>query len=137
MPPCPFCQALADYLSPDKAPEAKSSVLEVTSLAAALFDNYPLSPGHTLLIPRRHVADWFELTLAEQTEILSLAKSIRERLLKDYGPDGWNLGVNIGDAGGQTVSHVHLHLIPRYLGDRQDPRGGIRWILPEKAAYWI
>jgi len=122
---CPFCQAF-------RTPRIVAS----SPLAAALFDLFPISPGHTLIVPKRHVADWFDLTEDERNDILELAAQMRERLIVERNPDGWNVGINIGAAGGQTVGHVHMHLIPRYDGDRPDPRGGVRWILPDHAAYW-
>ena len=122
---CYFCQVIAD-----------GKIELGSSLAVARFDNYPISPGHALILPRRHVADWFDLTTDEQTQILSLAQQMRDRLAAERQPDGWNMGLNIGAAGGQTIGHVHLHLIPRYAGDQADPRGGVRWIFPERAVYW-
>ena len=107
-----------------------------SDLAVAIPDAFPVSPGHTLIVSRRHVAGWFELSEAEQAAVLALAGLVRARIAEARAPDGWNLGVNVGAAGGQTVGHVHLHLIPRYAGDRGDPRGGVRWILPDRAPYW-
>ena len=121
---CPLC---ARVLERDLVDEG--------DLAAAIADAFPLSPGHTLVVPKRHVADWFALTLDEQCGIVALASRVHDRLADTHGPDGWNLGVNVGEAGGQTIGHVHLHVIPRYRGDRDDPRAGIRWILPERAPY--
>lgn len=105
-------------------------------LAVAVYDGYPISPGHSLIVPRRHIADLFGLTQEEQAAIWALVAPVRQNIEKHYSPDGYNIGVNIGAAGGQTVLHAHLHIIPRYSGDVQDPRGGIRWIIPSKAAYW-
>lgn len=102
----------------------------------ALWDSYPLNPGHVLLVPRRHVASWFEASIAERDEILRLADEARRIVLERHSPDGFNLGINDGAAAGQTVPHLHLHLIPRYRGDMPDPRGGVRWIIPDRAAYW-
>ncbi len=118
---CPFCQ-------PDAA------VLQ-NRLAFALFDRSPVTPGHMLLIPRRHVADWFETTADERFDLMALADEARTLLLKDRQPDGFNLGVNVGMAAGQTVFHVHLHLIPRYEGDVDNPRGGVRGVIPAKQNY--
>ena len=122
---CPLCAAIA-----------RTPSLDEVDLAVAIPDAFPVSPGHALILPRRHVADWFDLESDEQAAIVALAGRIRGRIASDRHPDGWNLGVNVGDAGGQTIGHVHLHLIPRYRGDRSDPRGGVRWILPERAVYW-
>ncbi len=122
--PCPFCN-----------PSAERIVIGGDA-AMALWDSYPLNPGHVLIVPRRHVASWFELTLAEREEMLRLADDARRIVIGKHAPDGFNLGVNDGPAAGQTVPHVHLHLIPRYRGDIPDPRGGVRWIIPERARYW-
>jgi diadenosine tetraphosphate (Ap4A) HIT family hydrolase len=105
-------------------------------LALAARDSYPVSKGHTLIIPRRHVASFFETTEEERLAMMKLLDEARTLLDREHRPDGYNIGVNSGAAAGQTVMHVHMHLIPRYAGDRPDPRGGVRWVLPEKAAYW-
>ena len=102
----------------------------------ALWDGHPLSPGHVLIVPRRHVASWFESTTAEREEMVRLTDDARRILAEKRAPDGFNLGINDGAAAGQTVPHLHLHLIPRYRGDVPDPRGGIRWIIPDRADYW-
>lgn len=105
-------------------------------IAIARIDNHPVSPGHTLIIPRRHVASFFETTEEERTVMLRLLDESKAILDRKYQPDGYNIGINGGEVAGQTVMHLHIHLIPRYAGDRDDPRGGVRWVLPEKAAYW-
>jgi diadenosine tetraphosphate (Ap4A) HIT family hydrolase len=94
------------------------------------YDNNALSKGHVLVVPRRHVADFFEMTWAEQTSILSLLDKARAHIAREHSPAGYNIGVNVGKAAGQTRMHVHVHLIPRYIGDVADPRGGIRCVLP-------
>src|SRR5690348_8695791 len=111
-------------------------MIEVDTLAFVIQDAYPVSAGHALVIPRRHVMSWFECSAAEHLSLLDLLNKARLRLQALYSPHGFNIGVNDGVAAGQTIPHVHLHLIPRYAGDRDDPRGGIRWVLPEKAVYW-
>ena len=121
---CPFC-----------APPPEQRLIE-GSLAMVLRDSNPLNPGHVLIVPRRHVASWFESTDAEREEIMRLGDDARRILTERHSPDGFNLGINDGAAAGQTVPHLHLHLIPRYRGDVADPRGGVRWIIPERAAYW-
>lgn len=121
MTDCPFC-------SPD------ATVLE-NDLAYARYDLYPVSPGHLLVIPRRHTASWFDLTPAEQTAVLALVTRAKTLLDTTYRPDGYNIGVNCGTAAGQTVMHVHLHVIPRYLGDVPNPRGGIRAVIAAKQNY--
>ncbi len=99
-------------------------------------DSYPVSPGHTLIIPRRHIASVFETTAGEWLEFLVLMDLAKHELDEEFHPDGYNVGINDGPAAGQTVPHLHLHLIPRFNGDRGDPRGGVRWIIPEKADDW-
>jgi diadenosine tetraphosphate (Ap4A) HIT family hydrolase len=124
-PDCPFCQRLA---LPD--------LLAESDLAVAFKDGFPVSPGHALIVPRRHVADLFELTAEEQAALWQLLPEVKTRLDARHAPAGYNVGVNVGVAAGQTVGHVHVHLIPRYVGDVVDPRGGVRWVVPERAAYW-
>ena len=96
-------------------------------------DGYPVSPGHVLITTRRHVEDFFDTTAEERVAIMEALCRARNVLAN---ADGFNIGVNVGQAGGQTVAHVHVHLIPRYRGDVPDPRGGVRWVLPQKAGYW-
>ncbi len=98
-------------------------------------DGYPVSPGHTLLIPNRHVEDWFDLTSDEVTDLLEASRNAKVALDTEIHPDAYNLGVNAGVAAGQTVMHVHLHLIPRFAGDTPDPRGGIRHCVPHRGHY--
>jgi diadenosine tetraphosphate (Ap4A) HIT family hydrolase len=105
-------------------------------LAVAFPDAFPVSPGHTLIVPRRHEPDYFALTEAEQAAMWHLVTEVRRVLDARHAPNGYNLGINAGAAAGQTVGHAHLHVIPRYAGDVEDPRGGVRWIVPRQAAYW-
>jgi diadenosine tetraphosphate (Ap4A) HIT family hydrolase len=104
--------------------------------AIALLDGFPVSEGHTLVIPRRHVASVFDLTANEQLELWELVGRTRQLLIAKHGIAGFNIGVNDGTAAGQTVAHAHVHVIPRRSGDVSDPRGGVRWVIPERAAYW-
>jgi diadenosine tetraphosphate (Ap4A) HIT family hydrolase len=99
-------------------------------------DGFPVSPGHTLIIPRRHVGSFFDIDATERDALMALLGEAKRRLDREFSPDGYNIGINDGAAAGQTVPHLHIHLIPRYSGDRADPRGGVRWIIPEKADYW-
>lgn len=99
-------------------------------------DAYPISPGHTLIIPKRHVSSLFELNEQERQDLFQALSRAKDLLLSDLNPNGFNIGINDGVAAGQTVLHLHVHLIPRYIGDVADPRGGIRWIFPDKAKYW-
>lgn len=121
---CPFCDPAQENLVADNP------------FAAARWDGFPISEGHTLIIPKRHVASFFDCTLDERMAMISLIDVIKERIDRLFKPDGYNIGLNNGVAAGQTVMHVHMHLIPRYAGDKPDPRGGVRWIFPDKAAYW-
>ena len=105
-------------------------------LAVAFPAGFPVSPGHALIVPRRHEADFFSLTGEEQAAVVALVNPVRAALDQKFGPDGYNLGVNAGKAAGQTILHTHLHVIPRYTGDVAEPRGGVRWVLPETARYW-
>ena len=104
--------------------------------ALAARDSYPVSPGHTLIIPRRHVVTFFETNEEERLAMMKLLDEMKTKLDREHKPDGYNIGINNGSAAGQTVMHLHIHLIPRYKGDRPDPRGGVRWVIPEKAQYW-
>ena len=88
------------------------------------------------MIPLKHVASLFELSAAEQGDLWQLVAAVREQLQREFNPDGFNVGLNDGTAAGQTVMHAHIHVVPRYVGDVADPRGGVRWIIPQKADYW-
>jgi diadenosine tetraphosphate (Ap4A) HIT family hydrolase len=113
-----------------------SRVIASDNLAMIIRDGYPVSPGHTLVIPKRHIASIADATADELRSIWSLLAEARRALDASMQPAGYNIGVNDGVAAGQTVMHLHVHLIPRYPGDRVDPRGGVRWVIPEKADYW-
>jgi diadenosine tetraphosphate (Ap4A) HIT family hydrolase len=89
-----------------------------------------------LIIPRRHIGSFFELTKVEREGLMDLVDIAKTAIEADFKPDGYNIGINDGPAAGQTVPHPHIHLIPRYSGDCPDPRGGVRWIIPAKADYW-
>jgi diadenosine tetraphosphate (Ap4A) HIT family hydrolase len=100
------------------------------ALAFAIRDGFPVSAGHTLIVPRRLVATWFEATREEQVAMLELIDVVKAQLDAELQPDGYNIGINAGAAAGQTVMHLHMHLIPRFAGDVPDPRGGIRHVIP-------
>lgn len=121
--PCPFCHLPNDRI------EAQND------LAVAIRDAYPVNPGHTLVIPRRHVASWFEATVEERAAMLELADLARQTLQDELAPDGFNLGINDGEAAGQTIPHLHLHVIPRFDGDVDDPTGGVRGVIPGRGNY--
>ncbi len=107
------------------------------ALAFAIRDGFPVSPGHTLIVPRRLVATWFEATREEQVAMLELLDVVKAQLDAEFRPDGYNIGINVGPAAGQTVMHLHMHLIPRFAGDVPDPRGGIRHVIPGKGNYLL
>lgn len=104
-------------------------------LAYSARDTYAVSPGHTLVIPRRHVADFFDLTTEEINACMALIVEEKKLLDNEFKPDGYNIGVNVGPAAGQSIFHVHIHIIPRYKGDVKNPQGGVRHVLPKKAHY--
>jgi len=121
---CPFCNV------------DPSIVIWENDLAVAFPDGFPVSSGHALVVPRRHVASWFDTTPEERQAIMEAIDAVRGGIQERLSPDGWNIGINDGAAAGQTVMHLHVHLIPRYDGDVPDPRGGIRGVIPDLACYW-
>ena len=121
---CPFCR-----------PEENRIQME-SEFAIAILDGFAVAEGHTLVIPRRHVASLFDLPEREQEAVWRLVAEVRDTLMAELQPDGFNVGLNDGAAAGQTVMHAHVHVIPRRAGDVADPRGGVRWVIPDKAAYW-
>ena len=112
--------------------EPKDVVFE-SDFAYVRYDSHSLAPGHVIVVPRRHVADFFEMSAAEQGSVLALLNRARKRLHAEHAPDGYNIGVNVGKAAGQSRMHVHVHLIPRYAGDVPDPRGGVRCVLASRS----
>lgn len=104
--------------------------------AIAINDKYPLADGHTLVLPRRHVPRLFDLPPDEYAALWQLVAEARAELVTKLDPDGFNVAVNDGPAAGQTIMHCHVHIIPRRIGDSPDPRGGVRWVLPQRAPYW-
>jgi diadenosine tetraphosphate (Ap4A) HIT family hydrolase len=108
---------------------APREVILENALAYVRYDSNSLSRGHVLVIPKRHVASFFDMTTEEQAAVLALLNSAERSIQEQHSPDGYNIGVNVGKAGGQSRMHVHVHLIPRYAGDVPDPRGGIRCVL--------
>ena len=106
-----------------------------SELLFARFDKFPVSTGHTLIIPCRHTETWFDLTKAEQVEVIDLIDKVKAHLDAEYAPDGYNIGMNCGQIAGQTVPHAHIHVIPRYTNDVDNPRGGVRGVIPDKQQY--
>ncbi len=115
-------------------PEEESVVLR-NNHGYARYDGFAVSPGHLLIIPYRHVSSLFDLTDGEIKGLWSLVKAGKEFLDDKYHPDGYNVGVNVGEAAGQSIFHMHIHLIPRYQGDVEDPKGGVRGVIPGKRGY--
>ncbi len=111
-------------------------VIDENATAMTIRDGYPVSPGHTLLIPKRHTGSFFDLSTQERDDLLALLDRAKQALDAELQPQGYNIGINDGAAAGQTVPHLHVHLIPRFEGDLPDPRGGVRWVIPAKAKYW-
>jgi len=122
--PCRFCNL------------STTDIVIANELAVVSRDSYPVSPGHTLVIPKRHVGSFFDTTTEERLALMELIDQAKLALDREFHPAAYNLGLNDGPAAGQSIPHVHFHLIPRYEGDRTDARGGVRWVLPEKAKYW-
>ena len=122
---CPFCN-IKNY---------KDKIVCETKLSISILDRYPVSAGHTLVIPKRHVKSYFDLTQDEVVDPWSMVNDVKESLNYMYEPDGYNIGINIGEVAGQTIPHSHIHVIPRYNGDVEDPQGGIRGCIPDKMKY--
>lgn len=120
---CPFCCI----------PE--QNIIAENNVCIAFRDIYPVSTGHTLIVPKRHVSDFFELSDDEMLSMLSLLKVVKANLDSELHPEGYNVGVNVGKVAGQSVFHVHMHLIPRYSGDMDNPKGGVRGVIPHKMRY--
>jgi len=118
---CPFC--------------GKPEIVIENELAFAHYDSYPVSAGHCLIIPHRHVAEYFQATAEEKASIWALVDEMKIIIDREYKPDAYNIGVNIGETAGQSVPHIHIHLIPRYKGDVENPRGGVRGVIPHKQKY--
>ena len=120
---CIFC-----HLAPEQ-------IIAENALCIAIRDGFPVSKGHTLIIPRRHVANYFDLTPVEIAAMQALMLKIKSQIDKDFHPDGYNIGINVNAAAGQTIFHVHMHLIPRYTSDVDNPKGGVRGVIPDKQKY--
>jgi diadenosine tetraphosphate (Ap4A) HIT family hydrolase len=104
-------------------------------LVVALWDAFPVNRGHALIVPRRHVPTWFDASAEERVALMAAFDEARDLIVARFAPDGFNIGINVGGAAGQTVFHLHVHLIPRYDGDVPDPRGGVRWVIPARGNY--
>jgi diadenosine tetraphosphate (Ap4A) HIT family hydrolase len=114
----------------------ESDWIASNELAFAIHDSYPVSPGHALVVPRRVIATWFEASRDERQAIFDLVDEVKHLLdARTPAPDGYNIGINCGEAAGQTVLHLHVHVIPRYRGDVPDPTGGVRHVIPGEGNY--
>ena len=118
---CPFC-------------DPNNAVLE-SELCLTRKDNFPVSPGHVLVTPKRHVSAYFDCTAEEVSAIWEMVEEAKHYIETEFSPDGFNIGINVGAAAGQTVPHVHIHLMPRYDGDMESPEGGVRGVIPSKQKY--
>lgn len=123
---CLFCQ---------RAYDAKTVFVKQFKHCFVVKDNFPVSPGHVLIIPYNHCVDWFSADQATQTDIMHAIQEMKTILDNELHPDGYNIGMNCGTAAGQSVMHLHVHLIPRYTGDMENPRGGVRGVIPSKQKY--
>jgi len=115
---------------------SESRIIDQSPLTLVFRDVFPVSPGHTLIIPRRHVESYFDLTDQEREDMTFMMMRAKNVLKTELSPQAFNIGINEGFAAGQTVAHINMHLIPRFKGDVTEPRGGIRWIFPDKAVFW-
>jgi diadenosine tetraphosphate (Ap4A) HIT family hydrolase len=119
---CPFCSE-------------NLKIVNENELAFAIYDQYPVNKGHLLIITKRHVSSYFETSSEEKRALEALLDECKEMLDESFSPDGYNIGINCGESAGQTIFHLHVHLIPRYRGDMDNPRGGVRGVIPEKRVY--
>jgi diadenosine tetraphosphate (Ap4A) HIT family hydrolase len=125
MESCVFCErakSTEDFLS--------------NEVGISFSDRHPISPGHTLVVPRRHEENFTTIKPPDQVRLWDLVNEVVQQLQESINPDGFNIGVNAGPAAGQTIAHAHIHVIPRFHGDVEDPRGGVRWVIPHHAQYW-
>ena len=121
---CPFC-----YID-------QNQKIADSKFSYAKFDVFPITEGHALVISKKHVSNYFDLSQDEQMDMMNLVAQVKNDFDKKYGLSDYNIGINCGALAGQTIDHVHIHLIPRRKGDVGDPRGGVRWVIPNKAKYW-
>lgn len=122
--PCPFCS-----LQPNRI-RYENDVFYI------IRDGFPISPGHTLILSKEHISSLFELHPEAFLALHDAIQWAKSDLDKECTPESYNIGINDGPEAGQTVAHLHIHVIPRYRGDQTDPRGGVRWLFPDKASYW-
>lgn len=125
MEDCLFCKWKND----------KEKIVMENELAFAVFDEFAVSKGHMIFMTKRHVKDFFETTKEERIAIFELIDKAKKMIDEKYNPSGYNIGMNCGISAGQSVMHIHVHLIPRYDGDVENPRGGVRGVIPSKKNY--
>ena len=121
---CPFCTI-----------EPGREIIVENENIFVVYDKYPINTGHALIIPKRHCQNYFDLTKQEQKDCWIIVNEVKQILSQKFNPDGFNIGININEAAGQTIDHVHIHLIPRYKGDIENPEGGVRGVIPDKRMY--
>ena len=121
---CPFCN-----------PGSDREIIVESETEYSIYDKFPVSKGHALIIPKRHCSNYFDLKYAEQSGCILMLNKVKQIINKKFKPDGFNVGINVGSSAGQTVDHVHIHLIPRYKDDVKNPEGGVRNVIPSKAKY--
>ena len=126
-PECLFCQALLQ--------EKEFKFLAKFKHCYAIYDQFPVSKGHVLIISNEHTENWFTAREEVRLDILQAIQTVKHRLDDQYHPQGYNIGANCGKVAGQSVMHLHVHLIPRYQGDVEDPKGGVRGVIPAKQKY--
>ena len=125
MEECFFCKVKSE----------KEKIILENKLAFARYDEFPVSNGHMLFMTKRHVKDFFETTMEEKQAIFELIEEGKKIIDEKYNPSGYNIGMNCGKTAGQSIMHIHVHLIPRYNGDVENPRGGVRGVIPKKQNY--
>ncbi|MDZ7807408.1 MAG: HIT family protein [Gracilimonas sp.] len=116
-------------------PSSDAELISELATVYSIYDKFPVSKGHALVIPKRKSANYFEMTDKEKTACQIMVERVKDILTKKYNPDGFNIGFNMNEAAGQTVFHTHIHVIPRYKGDVENPRGGIRNVIPGMGDY--
>lgn len=119
---CPFCNI-------------DREIILDSDLCYAVYDKFPVNLGHILVIPKRHVKDYFELDKNEVDSLWEMVSRVKALIDLNHNPQGYNVGFNVGESAGQTIEHVHIHVIPRYKGDMEDPTGGVRHVIPGKGKY--
>ncbi len=124
-----------ESVSPFFKGDDQRELLFESATAFSFFDKFPVNPGHTLVVPKRLVSSYFDLSLRQQTACWIMINKVKEELQKRFNPDGFNIGINVNEEAGQSIPHCHIHVIPRYKGDVDEPRGGVRGVIPSKRNY--